>query len=251
MNNRYVVPNLAKACQVLRHIARHSDGVSSLQLEETLDIARTTTFRILKTLSSEGFVEKRGSKYYAGPALVELGLCSVNGLQLRDLAIDALRDLTEKIQETSHLAIPNGDYSMILEVCDSPKPVRVASRPGTLVAMNCSSTGKIFLAYLFEKRLNEFAAKGVFENRTKYSLITIGDIEAEIRRIHEKGYAIDNEEYYEGVRCLAVPVKNRRGEVIAAMGITATVSGFPEKSEAAIARSVLAAAERLSSLLRV
>ncbi len=249
MNNRYVVPNLAKACQVLRHVARHPDGVSSLQLEETLDIARTTTFRIMKTLSSEGFVEKRGGKYYAGPALVELGLCTVNTFQLRDLAVDALRDLTQKTQETSHLAIPNGFYSMILEVCDSPKPVRVASRPGTLVAMNCSSTGKIFLAYLFAERLTEFFAEGVFEKRTGYSQVIMEEIEAEIRRTREKGYAVDNEEYFEGVRCLAVPVKNRRGEVIAAMGITATVSGFPSKCEAEMAATVLAAAQKLSSRL--
>ncbi|MBN2210948.1 MAG: IclR family transcriptional regulator [Sedimentisphaerales bacterium] len=250
MNNRYVVPNLAKACQVLRHLAHNPDGVSSVQLEEALNIARTTTFRILKTLAAEGFVEKRESKYYVGPGLVELGLCTVNTLQLRDLALKALRDLTGKIHETSHLAIPNGYHSMILEVCDSPKPVRVASRPGTLVPLNCSSTGKIFLAYLFMERLEEILAEEAFEKRTDHSLVSLADLKAESQRVCELGYAVDNEEYYEGVRCLAAPVKNRRGEVVAAIGITATVAGFPRKSEPEMARAVLAAAQELSRKLQ-
>ena len=150
---QYTIPNLVKAIDVLRLISQHPQGLNAVAIEKQTLVPRTTVFRILRTLLSVGWVRKDNDRYYAGLGLVEIGLNAINKLEIRQLAAPILQELTAETEFTSHLAIPSGTQSMIVEVCDSPHPLRVASRPGSRLSMHCSSTGKIFLSYLYADQL--------------------------------------------------------------------------------------------------
>jgi DNA-binding IclR family transcriptional regulator len=154
--NNYTIPNLVKACEIMAILADRPTGISALEAENLTQIPRTTVFRILKTLCSEGMADKRGTLFFAGPGLVQIGLNSLRSLEIRSMAIPFLSELATNTHFTAHIAIPSGWQSLILEVHDSPNPVRVASRSGTTVPLHCSSTGKIFLAYLHEQSLNDY-----------------------------------------------------------------------------------------------
>ena len=218
--NRYVVPNLLKTCEILKLLARHQNGLLAKQIEQMTDTPKTTSFRILKTLCDADMVVKKDSLFFAGPGLYEIGLAALRDNKLRELSIEVLQDLTRETHLTSHLAIPTKKHSLILEVCDSPGPIRVASRPGTQAYMHNSATGKLFLSYLYKDCLKDKMSTLDLPKQTKFTITTVEGMEIETSKIISQKYAVDNEEYHPGVKCLAAPVFNLHGNIIAAIGVT-------------------------------
>ena len=106
--NNYVIPNLVKACEIMTRLAGRSEGILATEVESLAGIPRTTAFRILKTLCSQGMAEKRGKLFFVGPGLVEVGLKSLRSLEIRSVSIPFLSDLADSTHFTSHLAIPSG-----------------------------------------------------------------------------------------------------------------------------------------------
>lgn len=249
LKTAYIVPNLGKAVQMLKVLASCEHGMSAAQIEERLDIPRTTAFRILRTLQHEGMVHKQGTMFHAGTGLFEIGLHALRGSAIREKAVPLLQELTRATGQTSHLAVPSTNHAMILEVCDSSGPVRVASRPGTLAELHCSATGKIFLSYLYADRVAEYTKRGTVVKRTSNTVIdsaTLGRMCEEIRR---QQYSVDDEEYHLGVRCLAAPVFDMRGDVTAAIGVTGPTTNFKREDISVVREHVCKAAASLSFLL--
>jgi DNA-binding IclR family transcriptional regulator len=242
---QYLTPNLVKALEVLRLLAKNEQGLSSSALEKHLSIPRTTAFRILKTLCHTDMAQKKGNLYFAGPVLFEIGLLAISKLNLRERAVPVLQELTRQTSQTSHLAIPSGWHSLILEVCDSPHPIRVASRSGTLADLHCSATGKIFLSYLYAERIDEFCSVVHPARRTLNTMITPEELKSMVEQVRRDGYSRDDEEYHQGVRCMAAPVFDMQGELQAAIGIT----GPADRIHWNNADVVKAAAEQLSRSL--
>ncbi|HTJ79767.1 MAG TPA: IclR family transcriptional regulator [Rariglobus sp.] len=241
-----IIPNLAKACQVLRALTEHTDGATLVDISETLKIPKTTAFRILNTFCEAGLVTKTDTVYLAGPELARVGLLTLNRMDIRELARPLLTQLATDTGETAHLAVLSGDKSLILDVCDSPHPIRAASRPGTLADLHASSTGKVLMAHLDEETRSMLFSSLNLTARTPQTLSDASRLQHECDRVRTQGYAIDDEEYHLGVRCLAAAVRNERGRVVAAIGITGTAIRFGKSRDAEIARCVTAAATELS-----
>jgi len=244
--NNYEVPNLVKACEILSVLAERPEGVSSAEVETLVKVPRTSAFRILRTLCSAGMLEKRGKLFFLGAALMKIGLKSLRSSQVRPLSIPFLNELAGNTGCTAHLAVPSGYQSLILEVHDSPNPVRVASRPGTIVPLYCSSTGKVFLTFRFEREVEEYFSQHLCEKLTPNTIVALKDMKREVERIKEDGYAVDNREFHEDVRCLAAPVRDSRGQVVAAIGITGPAMQFTEDNDAEFGRIVKHVADGLS-----
>lgn len=247
--NQYTIPNLVKATTILRLLSSHPEGLTAVSLEKQANVPRTTAFRILKTLLYVGMVQKKGNAFVAGPGLVEIGLNILNQLEIRQLAIPVLKELTERTGHTSHLAMPSGARSLIVEVCDSPHPVRAASRPGASVSMHCSSTGKVFLSYLHAHELAEHLGTDPLEARTANTLVNLEDLQEMTQEVLRRGYAIDDREYHDDIRCLAAPVYNLNNQVVAAMGITAPITHFQKAKIPAVGQIVMNCALKLSEKL--
>jgi len=246
---RYVIPNLRNAGRILKLLGRHPDGLRAADLARALEIPVTTTLRIMTTLHLDGLARKHDGRYELGPVLIQLGTAALAGTEIRELALPLLQRLTADTAETAHLAIPCDERSLIVAVQDSPHPLRAASRPGFLAELHCSSTGKIFLAFLFPQRLGEFYARARPERRTPATLTTVAELKREVELTRQRGYSVDNEEFNLGVRCLAAPVYASDGAVTAAMGITASTVRFPKERIPEMAAKVRAIAAELSQLL--
>lgn len=247
--NNYKIPNLVKACEILMIMSARPEGISSTELEAMLEIPRSTAFRILKTLCSEGMAEKRGKLIFSGPSLIKLGLNSLRSLEIRSLSVPFLNKLAIKTDFTAHLAIPSGWQSLILEVRDSSHPVRVASRPGTTVPLYCSSTGKVFLAYRYENDLDEYFSNTKFEKYTNATIVTLSEMKKQIEIIKKCGYAVDKQEFHEDVWCLASPVRDNKGQVIASIGVTGPFAQACCQDEYNIGKCVKEAARGLSVIM--
>lgn len=246
---RYVIPNLRNASRIMKLLAETPDGAKAADIARTLRIPVTTTLRIMATLQLEGFARKVEGRFELGPVLIQLGNASLAGTEIRTAALPVLEKLTGQIDETSHLAIPCDNRSLIVAVQDSPHPLRAASRPGFLAELYCSSTGKCLLAFLHYSRLDELIGRTPLPRRTPHTLSTPAEIRREIELVRKRGYSVDDEEYHLGVRCLAAPVHGSDGTVVAAIGITAATVRFPRERIPEMAVAVRAAAAALSLLL--
>jgi len=246
---RYVIPNLRNACRILKLLGGSTAGFKAADIGRQLKIPVTTTLRIMTTLHLEGLVRKNGAEFELGPVLIQLGNASLAGTEIRALALPVLARLTGQIAETSHLAIPCESRSLIVAVENSPHPLRAASQPGFLAELHCSSTGKIFLAFLQQDRLTELYQGMRPAKRTPHTLTTFNEIRRDCERTRRRGYSLDDEEFNLGVRCLSAPVYSSDGTVVAAIGITAATVRFTKERIPEMAAAVMAAATELSRLL--
>ena len=246
---RYVIPNLRNACRTLKLLRGHPEGLKASEIARMLGIPVTTTMRITATLQIEGLAQKADGRYGLGPALIHLGNAALAGTDLRKLALPLLEMLTLQTNETSHLAIPCDERSLIIAVQDSPHPLRAASPAGFLADLHCSATGKIFLSYLYTALLATFGDAEPPHRYTAHTLTGRGDLEREIELTRRRGYSIDDEEFHAGVRCVAAPVFSSSGKVVAAIGVTAATVRIPEKRIPEVAAKVRATAAEASRLL--
>lgn len=244
---RYVIPNLRNACRILRELGQDNSGHKIADLARALDLPPTTTLRIMTTLTLEGFARKDGNHFFLGPLLIALGSTALGSNDIRSVAVPVLENLSRTTDETAHLALPCGHRSLIAAVCDSPHPLRAASHPGTLAELYCSSTGKVFLSYLFREHLSDILRSDPPQRQTPNTLITEATLGPDLDLTRERGYGMDNEEFFPGVRCLAAPVFGASGDVVAAIGITASTARFTIDRIASVALIVQDAARQVTA----
>lgn len=246
MSAKYHIPNLGKACEVLELVSDTPGGLLLKEITAQLSIPRTTALRITETLLDANYLARNeDGGFTLGTSLVLLGVKALDNLDIRSFARPVLKALSADTGESSHLAILNGDKSMLVEVADSPHPVRIASRPGTLVDLHCSSTGKVFLAFSIPEP-GTFCKTLELTPHTKNTVTTLRKVLAGIEETRKQGYAMDEEEYAPGVRCIGAPVTNAFGKTIAAVGITASTSTFTKAKIRTMAGKLNNAAAEIS-----
>ena len=244
----YLNPAVAHACRLLRLIVDADRPKTASELARAVGMSRSTCFRVMKTLLAERMVESTEEGYRVGPRLMVMGLSLDPSGGLRKLAVPQLQTLTGLTRETSHFAILAESRSFILEVCDSPEPLRVASRSGTRAWLHASATGKVLWAHLPDGERDALISTFTFERQTPRTILSRSAMVTELKRIRSRGYAVDDEEYYEGVRCLAAPVF-RSGAVVGAIGITGAASRVARRRLPKLSRQVRAAATGFSTIL--
>lgn len=246
---RYVIPNLRNASRVLKLLRDHPGGLRAAELARGLGIPVTTTMRIMATLQLEGLVQKSEGRYGLGPSLIHLGNAALAGTDIRKLALPLLQRLTLDADETSHLAIPCNERSLIIAVQDSLHPLRAASPAGFLTDLHSSSTGKIFLAYVYLRQISDIESLKAPYRHTAHTLVRRAELEREMELTRKRGYSVDDEECHLGVRCVAAPIFSSDGSVVAAIGVTAPTVRLTEKRVPEIAVKVRGAASEASRLL--
>jgi DNA-binding IclR family transcriptional regulator len=246
--DQYRIPSLARACQILELFADTDAPLSSSEVARRLRMPRTTALRILLTLHEQGLVARTGNDFEPGSKLFRLGLRALSSLRIKKIAVPLLQQLAERTGETAQLVMLSGLHALVLDMCDGQRPVRIAQQPGAYVPLHCSAAGKVLLAFALRARLPQLVAQGL-EARTPNTLTSLADLEAEADRIARLGYAVDDEECYEGVRCLAGPVRDASNDVRASLGIVASASTFTRRQNQDVARHVLDATSELSIAL--
>ena len=245
----YVTPNLVNASRVLKLLASEP-GLTALQVSRALNVPRTTVIRIASSLVKEGLLESDERRAYTlGPALIYLGMRAMDGVDLAGLAKPLLKQLAAQTGETAHLAMLSDDKSLLMEVCQSPLPIRAGAPVGTLADLHCSATGKVFLAWNFGGKLDEFFERLKPQQRTARTIVTSEQMVKETALIIKRGYAVDEEEFYDGIRCAAVPIFNSRGHVFIALGITGVTQRLTRNRIPECVSQLKEAAAKLSGAL--
>ncbi len=207
---------LAKGLKILKLLEHARNGMGTTEVANQMSIDKSSASRLLRTLANYGFVEQDEvtARYTLGSQLLSLGQHLLNRITLRDHARPYLHQLVDKTGECAHLAILAQGQALYIDQAESTAALRVESEIGTLSPLHCTALGKVMLALgngRFPEELKPFTHRTVTDRAT---------LEAQLLQTEKRGYAIDDEEYNYGVRCVAAPVYDHRGALVGAIGIS-------------------------------
>ena len=245
---RYTVDAAAKALELLSVFSFREPRLSLADLAKRTGIPRATAFRLLSTLEQSGFLAKEHGAYQLGIKCFVLGNIVAGGLDLRETAHPHLVALRDATRETTQIAILDHWQVVYLERVLSPLPVGfMRTRPGAILPAYCTGLGKTLLAFRPEADVAAWAATQKFPAMTPRTITTAKRLLKELTVIRERGYGLDEEEREKGVCCIAAPVHNHTGEVVAAISAAGPVQRMPrELAGSTVASAVVSAAAAIS-----
>lgn len=236
-----------KAFAILELVHASDDaGVSLGDVAERLDIAKSTAHRYLTTLEELDVVQRdHHERFHIGYKLVELGSSFLTNNDLRDTARPYLEELSRYTRETIHLAVPSDDSVIYIARIDGSHSVRVTMRIGERATMHSTALGKAMLAYMAPREVEEILSQGL-PPRTPYTITEKEALLGELLRIRAQGYAVDEQEYEIGVRCVGAPIVDVNGIVIGALSVAGPASRLAGKELTDLAPKVSDAALQIS-----
>jgi DNA-binding IclR family transcriptional regulator len=245
----YTVKSLVKALNILEVLAEGEESAYTLtQLSRRLHLHISTVHRLLVNLVGHGFVEEApGSRgYQLSFKVLRMGLRVLDRLDFRLVAQPLLRELNQLTKEAVQLAILQETRAIPIEKFGSPQPVGLEARLGGVMPLHCTGVGKILLAYQSGAFLNQIARTPGLRRFTPRTITNLAKLKRELEEIREEGYALEQEEAVAGLRCVAGPVFDHTGRVVAAFSVVGPATRITPERLPEIARLVRATSQQIS-----
>lgn len=250
-DSRYRIQAIERAVAILNAFSAEEPELRISDLAERLGLHKSTVHRFLVNLEHAGLVERasRSGRYRLGLRLFELGNLVLQRMDLWDEALPFLEGLVRDTGETGHLAVLDGGEAIYIERVEARRALRIPSAVGRGYPAHATNLGKVLLAYIEPDELERIVADRGLAGFTTNTITDLGQLKAELTGIRERGFAVDNEEYDEGLRCIGAPVWDHSGRVVAALGIGGPVTRITPARIEELAQLVMAAARTLSRRL--
>ncbi len=218
---QYVNLSLQKSLMILE-LFEKKDTLSTKEIADSLKVKPGTIFPILSTLERFGYLDrdKDTRKYQLGLTLARMGTLVLRRLNIRERAQRYLKDLSQKCNENVHLGVLDGNMIMYIDRIEASQSLMVRSFIGKRVPAYCTGLGKAILAYMSEEQLDNYFKQVKLEKLTNNTISNPSILKDELMEIRRNGVAIEDEEYQQGGMCFAAPIRNHRGEVIAAISVS-------------------------------
>ena len=241
-----VAPALTKGFAILDLIALEP-GLGFAEIRERLGLPNSSCHHLIATLCQVGALQVRPDRgYVLGLRLFELGANAANQRQLHDLALPMLKQLALEVQLTCHLGVMEGAEAVYLLKVEGSREIRVNTWVGKRLSLHSSSLGKVLLAGLPDSELKDILKQVTWERKTPHSIVDPEAFRRHLQTVRERGWAIDDEEDLLNIRCVAAPVRDMQGQVVAAISAVGTVLDIvPDRFEG-LAGALCAAARRIS-----
>ena len=218
---RYVDTSLAKALGILDLFDSDCQDLSLSEIARLVGSKPGGIYATLHTLQSFGYLSRDPAtkRYRLGLKILRQANYLLSALDIREQAKPILRRLARDLSVNAHLAVLHENEVLYLDREEAAPGVVLSSIVGHRVPLHCTALGKVLLAHNPDV-LEEVVSQGPLEPVTSRTITNPKALRAEIARVREQGYALDKEEFHEGNVCLAVPVRNYRQTVIAAISIS-------------------------------
>jgi IclR family acetate operon transcriptional repressor len=204
--------------------------------------------RLLDVLLEQRLLQSGADGSFAlGPRLALWGQRYLDSLDVRAHAEDLMRALAEQTRETCFLGIRDGRSVLYIAKADSPQAVRPAAGVGARNPLHSTGLGKALLAFAPRGAAAAYAESGPLEAKTPDTIVDPGRLADELDATRARGYAIDNVENEDGVRCVAAPIRDHAGVVVAALSVSAPAYRFALEDLPALAPDVLSVTREISS----
>ena len=224
-------------------VANSEEGVSVTEVAELLGVDKSSASRLVKTLVNYGFMrQKPGSRrFILGQRLYKMSWQLLNRMPVREKAKPYLYRLMQSTGECSHTAVYSEGKALVIDDVEAEASLRVAGGIGRLIPLHCTAVGKGLMAFGDVPLPDELII------RTARTMINPQQVLKDLEETRARGFAFDDEENDEGVRCIAAPVYDYTGMTIATIGISGPTVRETNERVPLLAREVVAAARQLSS----
>jgi len=226
----------------------HDEPVLTLtQIGERVKLPKSTVHRLLATLESRRFVQRDegNGSYRLGIQLVELGFSVRKGANISDHATPYMQRLSIEHRETVDLAIFDDSEVVYLQVIESPQRMKIAAAPGERLPAFCTATGKAFLAFMPDEQVRRIFKKSV-RKYTEHTSLSLADLCKSLRLTRQRGYAVSEEEYEDGINAVAAPILDANHRPIAAIAVVGPAFRLPSERMTALGKSVKATADSIA-----
>ena len=242
--------SVATAIRLLKAFSEDEVDIGISDLARRLRIAKSTAHRLAVTLVSEGMLEQDAGtgKYRLGVALFRLGALVRQRMTVSNQGRPSLFALRDKTNESVHLAILDGAEVMYVYNLESTQAIRARSDIGVRKPAYCTAEGQAILAFQASEIVDEVIAAGL-QPRTPQTITDPQKLRKALEQVRQRGCAIEDEESELGMRCIAAPIRNDAGEVVASVGMAGPVTRLSKKAIAAFIPHVIATAEEISARL--
>jgi IclR family transcriptional regulator, KDG regulon repressor len=247
----YRVQVIDRALSIVNLLASSDHSLGACEVGEKLDLNKSTIHRLLAVLEHHRYVERDllSGKYRLGLKLAELGNIALSRFDLQASARPFVERLVAETGETAHLGILQQSEVISLVNVETQRSVRTPSTVGRRSPIHCTSQGKLLIAFQPQPQIDQVLRAYRFTGYTKRTIRHAGAYRAELVRVRNLGFAVDDEEFEDGLRCIGAPVRDHTGKVVAAISIAGPTFRITPERTTLLIEKVVSAARDLSQIL--
>lgn len=245
------IQSLDRGLTILQTVALSKQPISLGELADLLNIDRSSAFRLAQTLRRRGFLScPAGRKdYILGSSMWTLSNQYDWSNMLVQVAHQKLKLLAHEINETAHVAVREGKNALFIDSAHANHIIAVAGRTGEFVPMYCTAHGKALLADADECELRAQFGRGPYQKFTDSTITSLDALLEDCSEIKRRGFATDEAEYQDGMRCVAAPIRGQNNIIVGSIGISAPASRFIKELYPRYAQQVCKVANDIGELL--
>lgn len=219
------VQSVSRALSILEMLADNPDGIGIIELSQKINLPKSTSHRLLKTLISNDFVyqNKENERYHVSMKLAQLSSNIIENIDLRQIVRPYIEQLSQAVNEVIHLCIRDDNSVVYIDKVESNRTLRMFSQIGKRAMLHCTGVGKVLLSGLTDEQIKEIINQTNLTKFTESTIVSVDDLFQEIETIRVNEYALDREEHEEGIYCISVPIKDYTGHIVAAFSISGPV----------------------------
>ncbi|HDG98070.1 MAG TPA: IclR family transcriptional regulator [Desulfobacterales bacterium] len=244
--------SLDKSLRIIELMTENPRGLTLSHISDALNIPSSTVHHILSTFLSHGYVSKdpETRKYSLGFKFVSISKIILENLDVRRIAHEHLVKLHQKCRESVFLAVLRDGKIAYIDRINYLSGLSLATNVGFTTEPHATAGGKVLLSGLTREEVERIYGSRRLRRYGKNTIAALHDLFKELERVRKQGYAIDDEEYYEGVRCVGAPIR-AGGKIIAALSITGSVFSMTmERIQDELIDLAVATAKEISSQMK-
>jgi len=221
-NKKSRIQSLERGFEILKCFSSDKPILRLTDITNKIGISKATVFRYVSTLKDLGYLRKDDEfkGYKLTVKVLDLGFAALNGLGFLDISIPYLEELAHRCQESASMAVLDGFYVVYVARTATKRWMSTNLRIGAKLPAYCTSLGKILLAYRPFSEVKEILKGRELKAYTPYTITDINRLKEVLIEIRENEYSINNQELEIGLRSAAAPIRDEKGEVIAAINIS-------------------------------
>jgi len=242
------IQSVARALFIIDTLAEARVELALNEIATRLSLAKSTVHGLISTLKDFGYIEQSAftGKYKLGIRLFEVGQIVAHGWEVRSIATPYINRLLDEVGETVHLVVLDKLEVLYIDKRESVQSLRIVSQVGMRLPAHCTGVGKVLMAYLSPEQRSEIIERKGLAPFTRNTLTSAKALEEEFARIRAQGFAIDNEEIMESLRCVAAPIMDQTGAVISAISVSGPVFRMKDEHLEQAIECVTRTAEEIS-----
>lgn len=248
--DRDFVTSLARGLEVIRAFNRSKSSMTLSEVAERTAMTRAAVRRFLLTLVREGYAETDGKYFRLRPKVLELGFSLLASMDITEIMQPVVDELAQRLQESVFVAVLDGDSVRYVARATTNRVVSIGINIGSRAPAHAVSTGRVLLSGLSEDKLHAYLDSAVLEKITQHTVTSKVQLESVIDETRRQGWCIVDQELEVGLRSISAPIKNRSGEVVAALNVCCPSVRFTVKEmQSKILPELLDAASRISLMM--